>query len=131
VAAAGNGFWGVPVDACTVSPARLPDGLKYLNLVITVGASDLNDDIFELSNFGKCVDIIAPGIDILSTFPFGKENKKHKHGSNTGTSMAAPHVSGAIALALAEVKFTSVKQVRDYIISGSFKVITTYDKRIR
>jgi hypothetical protein len=45
--------------------------------------------------------------------------------------MATPHVSGAIALALAEVKFTSVKQVRDYIISGSFKVITTYDKRIR
>jgi PKD repeat protein len=76
-------------DACQVSPASTPNAL-------TVGASDITDTRASFSNFGKCLDLFAPGVNIVSDF----------RGSNTaiktlnGTSMAAPHVAGAAALYL-------------------------------
>ena len=55
------------------------------------GASDVTDTTSVFSNFGSCVELYAPGQDVLSTVP----------GENTdvysGTSMAAPHVAGAVA----------------------------------
>ena len=85
VVAAGNSRQ----DACKSSPARVP-------AAITVAASDVNDIFASFSNRGKCVDIIAPGFGIASAWI----------GSNTatntisGTSMASPHVAGAVARAL-------------------------------
>jgi subtilisin family serine protease len=76
-------------DACNVSPARVSNA-------ITVGATDSNDARASFSNYGSCVDIFAPGVDITSTW----------HTSNwatntiSGTSMACPHVSGAAAVML-------------------------------
>lgn len=72
-------------DACTSSPAGA-------ELPVTVGASTLSDTRAYFSNFGKCVDIFAPGLNILSTYT----------GSDTatavlsGTSMASPHVCGLL-----------------------------------
>jgi subtilisin family serine protease len=84
VVAAGNDG----TNACGVSPARLGTSAG----VITVAATDRANREPSWSNYGSCVDVWAPGASILST----------RLGGGTvvmsGTSMAAPHVTGAAAL---------------------------------
>jgi subtilisin family serine protease len=90
--AAGNGnSMGVPQDACTSSPARVPDAL-------TVGATDKTDKPASFSNYGNCVDLFAPGVGITSDWYSRRSNTA----TNTisGTSMATPHVTGVAALYL-------------------------------
>ncbi|KAG9125005.1 subtilisin-like serine protease [Ceratobasidium sp. 392] len=82
VAAAGN----QGQDAGQISPARAAD-------ILTVGASDINDNIWSMSNFGASVKIFAPGVDIRSAAITGRRDLR----LDTGTSMAAPHVAGLIA----------------------------------
>ncbi|HEY5783437.1 MAG TPA: S8 family serine peptidase [Microlunatus sp.] len=81
-AAAGNEF----DDACDYSPARVPGAL-------TVGASTQQDYQAWFTNWGTCVDLFAPGEDITSA------GTKTLNASLmlSGTSMAAPHVTGAVA----------------------------------
>jgi subtilisin family serine protease len=102
VAAAGN----ENQDACNVSPAR---GLD----VITVGAINPLDERAFFSNYGPCVNVFAPGTEIVSTF-LGKQYR-----ALAGTSMASPHVAGAVAVILSTRPYTfrSVKKGREYIYS--------------
>lgn len=82
VVAAGN----ENVAACTQSPASTP-------LAITVAASDRSNVFAGFSNYGSCVDIIAPGVAIKSDWI----NSTTATNTISGTSMATPSVSGAIA----------------------------------
>jgi subtilisin family serine protease len=86
VVAAGNSN----ADACRNSPARVAEAL-------TIGATTSTDARASYSNFGTCLDLFAPGSAITSAWPTSTT------ATNTisGTSMAAPHVAGAVALHLA------------------------------
>ena len=85
VAAAGNSN----TSACRFTPAAAPNAL-------TVGAVDRNDAEAQFSNYGSCVDLLAPGVDIVSLNFAANGSTK----TMSGTSMAAPHVAGAAALYL-------------------------------
>ena len=78
-------------DACANSPAAVPEA-------ITVGAVGPDDTRAPFSNIGSCVDLFAPGVDVVSADIGGDTASR----SWSGTSMAAPHVTGAAALILAD-----------------------------
>jgi subtilisin family serine protease len=61
--------------------------------VLAVAATDANDQVAYFSNRGTQVDVAAPGVDIYSTWPWVTG-----YFTKSGTSMAAPHVSGIAAL---------------------------------
>lgn len=76
-------------DACNVSPADV-------RAAVTVGASTIADERAFFSNTGPCVDIFAPGLNILSLWNAGPQSIN----TISGTSMAAPHVVGLMAYLL-------------------------------
>ena len=85
--AAGNGNWaGNPIDACTEAPAKAPN-------VLTVGSTTSTDAESSFSNYGACVDLLAPGSSIVSSSHTADNGLTTK----SGTSMASPHVAGVAA----------------------------------
>jgi hypothetical protein len=85
--AAGNAYG----DACAYSPARAPRAITVA--AIGQGTDPLGDVVPTWSNQGECVDILAPGVAITSDY-ITSASGTH---TMSGTSMAAPHVTGALA----------------------------------
>lgn len=79
--------------------------------VISVGATDLNDNFASFSNYGDWVDLAAPGVDIYST-------KYLSVTKDSGTSYSAPFVTGAAALIWSINPNLSVSSVRNYILNN-------------
>jgi len=93
-------------DACSSSPARIGQALG-------VGASTRDDARAFFSNRGECVDLFAPGRDIVSAARGG--------GSATlsGTSMASPHTAGVAALCLERHPGSSPAEVRRCVLDSA------------
>jgi subtilisin family serine protease len=107
-------------DACTGSPARAGAGTN--NGIATVAATNKSDGETSWSNYGSCVDIWAPGANILST---------RKGGGTTtmsGTSMAAPHVGGGGALYLSRNANASSSSVVEDALTSSATPTTNTSK---
>lgn len=79
------------------------------SVAITVGAVDQNKYPTDFTNYGPCTDISAPGKEINSSFPMGQLR------SCDGTSMAAPIVTGAVALMKSLKKDLTVEQARNVL----------------
>ncbi len=107
--AAGNGnFLGWPANACNYSPARVPEA-------ITVGATDSGDRRASFSNYGTCLDLFAPGVNITSAW----KDSDTATSTISGTSMAAPHTAGAAALYLSANPTATPAQVRDALVANA------------
>lgn len=106
VAAAGND--GENLDATPQYPASYD-----VDNVITVGATNQRDRRAGFSNYGASVDIAAPGVDILSTWRSGLYH------TISGTSMAAPHVAGTLALMAAYDFGASYFDLRERLLDGA------------
>jgi subtilisin family serine protease len=107
----GGGSEGVGASACS-DTVRYP--ARYDDWVIAVAASDVYDDIASYSVPGSEVDVTAPGgaqanEQILST------KRDGGYGLGSGTSHAAAHVTGSIALALQRQPGLTFEQVRDHL----------------
>ncbi|MCM2389910.1 S8 family peptidase [Streptomyces albipurpureus] len=93
-------------DACNYSPASAAGALS-------IAASDSADNKASFSNYGRCVDLYGPGVNVLSTRSGGGTT------TMSGTSMAAPHVAGVAALYKATYGDASSTTVNNWIVNNS------------
>lgn len=85
--------------------------------IIAVAATGADDSLASWSNWGATtVDIAAPGVKILSTLP------GNRYGTLSGTSMATPHVVGAVALVMSQNPTYTYRQVIDKVLSSVDKL---------
>ncbi|HEX2419105.1 MAG TPA: S8 family serine peptidase, partial [Micromonosporaceae bacterium] len=97
VATAANG-----TDACYFSPGRVPGA-------ITVAPTDVNDHRASFSDYGTCLDLFAPGVNITTIDYTGGTR------IFTGTTMSVSHVAGVVALYLQTYPAATPQQVHDAI----------------
>lgn len=104
VVAAGN----AARDACHFTPARATGA-------VTVAATHQDGTLANFSNWGSCVTVGAPGVDVWSAVG----SADNAYGLSSGTSMAAPFVSGLVSLIQSERGFVSTRYIVDALRSMS------------
>lgn len=100
----------VNLDVKDFSPAMVKDA-------IVVGNIDSGDTLHPLSNYGETVDLFAPGVSIVG--PSAKGNRTYQY--LTGTSQAAPHVSGVVAQILERHPSATPHEIERVLINLSAK----------
>lgn len=95
-------------DACNQSPARAP-------AAVTVGASTKTDARASFSNYGTCLDIFAPGENIVSSV----NSSDTATATYSGTSMASPHVADVMAAYLQANPTASPATVRNALVAAA------------
>lgn len=108
------------LDACRFSPA-------YVSRVMTVGSTEVDDDMSSFSNYGSCVDIYAPGTGITAAWAGSDEQLA----TISGTSMACPHVSGAAAELVSADPSLSADAVKEKLLCMSTQGTVDLDRRAR
>jgi Ca2+-binding RTX toxin-like protein len=113
IAAAGNSTINNDVQA-TYPANYTTTAIAGYEAVVSVASLTNTGGLSSFSNYGATtVDIAAPGSSIYSTLPGGR------YGSYSGTSMAAPHVTGAVALYAAEHPNASAAEIRAALLSSA------------
>ncbi len=79
--------------------------------ILSVAATDSNDNLASFSQYGSNVDLAAPGVGVLSTTP------NNGYSSFSGTSMATPHVAGGVALVYSVLGNANFQDVIDIILN--------------
>ncbi len=122
VAAAGNS--GGDNDTVLNTPTNLDTSLNGgLDAVISVAALNAEGTLAWFSERGNTtVDLAAPGVNIYSTLPDAT------YGYNTGTSMATPFVTGAIALYAAAYPEATAEEIREAVLSSVTQSASFTDK---
>lgn len=94
--------------------------------VIAVGAMNEANRRAAFSNSGPHISLVAPGTNILSTLPMRKSDYRNEeeteYGAWSGTSMATPHVAGAVALLRAKEPNLTVEEIGDRLRSKAAKL---------
>ncbi|MEB3260952.1 MAG: S8 family serine peptidase [Cyanobacteriota bacterium] len=113
VASAGN--QAVNNDLVASFPSQFDTSLDAgYDAVVTVAALGRQGQLASFSNFGSLtVDLGAPGVDIFSSFPF------NGYDLLSGTSMATPHVTGAIALYASRYPGSTAEQIRTALLAST------------
>lgn len=113
VVAAGND----ECDSCFSSPA-------FAQSAITVGASSEIDEAAVFSDYGKCIDVYAPGVKIISACGQALcSGSLEQTVALDGTSMACPHVSGVIAQLLEAYPSASVSEITNKLICDASMMV--------
>ena len=131
IVAAGNSGIESGVPALFDDPGREPDfktgyysyppSFEGLNNLIVVGAVASDDTAAYFTNWGDKVDIAAPGFGILSTYSpitIG-DTDPAMYQYSSGTSMAAPHVTGAAALLMSAYPDATPSQIKTALLEGA------------
>lgn len=120
IAAAGNS--GLNIDVSPQYPA------SYANSnIISVAAVGSDGNLASFSNYGaNSVDIAAPGVGIQSTVPVAtRKSAVSGYTAYSGTSMATPHVAGAVALYAAKYRTATASQIKAAILKASTRASLT------
>jgi subtilisin family serine protease len=125
VSAAGNGGADGVGDNIDDKPDYPSAWTSEIPSLISVAALDMTDQLTEFSNYGlKNVCVGAPGEQIVTTLP------ESSYGWGSGTSFAAPHVSGIAALIWSRESSLSPTRVRERIVSTAEPVLSLASKSI-
>jgi subtilisin family serine protease len=109
VVAAGNSG----SNACSYTPAGIPDA-------ITVAATGINDAMASFSNFGSCVDLFAPGVNIISAWI----DSDTAFMTLSGTSMSTPHVAGQAAVIFSQFPGYNADNVKSKLVASAQPKVT-------